>query len=98
MDWNLDAIRAKPLQTTLRVHREIITALDANREGSVATVSKDGFVKVHIREDGGLKQTRASNLSSAPLACCQMIEADLVLVGSLDSKIYTYSTTFGKVR
>ena len=168
-DWNLDFIRKKKLIVSQRVHRESITAVDANEDGTIATVSKvqrllifnccvsfvvccswfvmfviffvccvcrvffvcrvccfcfvrfstvpkDGFIKIHIRGDSELKQTRASNLSGVPLTSCQFCSADLVgfetakvltptdlfffkkvLVGSFDSKIYTYSTTFGKV-
>ncbi len=94
--WELDAMRKSSTATLMpRLHRELVSGLDCDGE-KLVSVSKDGFVKVHVRSSGELKQTRASNISNVPLACCQLISDDVVLLGCLDSKVYTYSIQFGK--
>ncbi len=95
--WDLEGIRRRGVARTMpRLHRETVSGLDCNGD-QLVSVARDCFVKVHVRDEvEGLKQTRASNVAGVPLTCCQMLSDDLVLVGALDSKVYSYSIQFGK--
>jgi WD40 repeat protein len=93
--WEIEAMRAAEAHVLPRMHRERVAGLDCDG-AQVASVSRDGFVKVHLREATELRQTRASNLAGVPLTCCQLLEPETVLVGAMDSKVYWYSIPFGK--
>lgn len=92
--WNLDAIRKAKCQS-MKLHREVVTGIDLDPadERKLISVSEDGFVKVHV----DFKQTRATTLCNSALTCVQMLTSDTALVGSLDTKIYSYSIKYNKV-
>ncbi len=94
--WEIDSMRRAEARLLPRLHRDCVTGMDCDGE-RLASVSRDGFIKINVREDGEtLKQTRASNIAGVPLTCCQLLGTDVVLVGAMDSKVYSYSIQFGK--
>jgi factor associated with neutral sphingomyelinase activation len=80
-----------------KVHKEAVSAVSISHDGkSYFSVSNDRTIKVHTMEDNQL--LRSSNVSNLPLSSLVVLPGStIVLIGSWDNNVYTYSTEYAAV-